>query len=93
MAREPPGVERVESSVTARSLFWASRGTLVANLSLRSLRNRPGQRSGTTPEAERLGLPSLRDRGPNARSAVHEDRRLAVRDDHTLDRQLRDPLE
>lgn len=39
------------SSAMARSLFWASRGTLMANLSLRSLRNRLGQRSGMSHEA------------------------------------------
>ena len=38
------------STAMARSLFWASRGTLMANLSLRSLRNRLGQRSGMSPD-------------------------------------------
>ena len=39
------------------------------------------------------GLPGFRDRCTDASSTVYEDRRLAVRDDHPLDRQLRDPLE
>ena len=41
------------SSAMARSLFWASRGALMANLSLRSLRSRLGECSGVTPEGER----------------------------------------
>ena len=48
-------------------------------------------RSGMTTE-QVLALPGFRDRCTDASSAVCEDRRLAVRDDHPLDRQLRDPL-
>jgi hypothetical protein len=48
--------------------------------------------SGMTTE-QVLALPGFRDRCTDASSAVYEDRRLAVRDDHPLDRQLRDPLE
>jgi hypothetical protein len=51
-----------------------------------------GKRSGMTTE-QVLALPGFRDRCTDASSAVYEDRRLAVRDDHPLDRQLRDPLE
>jgi hypothetical protein len=47
---------------------------------------------GMTPE-QVLALPGFRDRRADAGGAVVEDWRLAVRDDHPLDRQLRDPLE
>jgi hypothetical protein len=59
---------------------------------LRNMRCASGKRSGRTTE-QVLALPGFRDRCTDASSAVYEDRRLAVRDDHPLDRQLRDPLE
>ena len=50
------------------------------------------KRSGMTTE-QVLALPGFGDCSTDANGAVYEDRRLAVRDDHPLDRQLSDPLE
>lgn len=65
---------------------------MTPELSAADIVTRFGSRVGMTTE-QVLALPGLRDCCTDASSAIYEDRRLAVRDDHPLDRQLRNPLE